>query len=574
MAELLLVDNDEDIRSLLSLGLREAGHTIREASNGLEALRAIEISVPDILITDLIMPTIPGDKLLKILKAVPDWKSIPTIVISGVAVESPETRDEVPCDVYIAKGPMAQTLNYIVDSVERFERTSTLATPQTLGLDSVHSRHITRELLEINHIQQKVLDTISEGLCIMTKDGLLVWINATLARTLSRPEERILGRSITEFLPDIEKTELISGTTGSTAEFELPRSGGIVRVEVLEPTVGAPEIVLIWRNVTDRLLNEEQFENIVESTSDVILTTDLEGYVTYVTETCIELTGVARDQLIGRPIWRTAPRDIRERIKRIALQLAPSNSEDKPQTDDVWPFIHADGTVRSANVRTSKLRNRAERTIGLRWVLADITARLRLEKERDALLHELHHRVRDNLQLIASLARLSEPELLEGRVAAVSYVFDELYETENFSEISTAQLVERVVASAISFSRCEHMPNLHKNIAIRRIGMRLAVPLAIIIQETTTGVVRGILSDVPCLSDLYVDLYPTEIGYSLRVSLSTDAFNGQARAVDKQELLAITAAQLRGECTMFTTADETCYEVAFPPDALESRSER
>lgn len=568
MAELLLVDNDEEIRVLLRIGLEESGHTVREAGNGLEALRAIESSIPDILITDLIMPSIPGDKLLRILDAVPEWSAIPTIVISGVAAESPQSRAEVECDIYIAKGPIAQTLQYLNDAIREFATLAEMSRDRALGLDSIYSRHITRELLEINRIQQKVLDGISEGLSLVTADGRFVWVNQPLCSMVGIKEERLLGRSVANVLPTFGAYDLATSSPGTSHEFTIPENDRIVRVEVLEQANGTPETALIWRNVTDRLLMEEQFENIVESTTDVIWTANLEGYVTYISRSCEEILGFTREELVGRPMWLMAPEEHRDHLERRLEELLSAllAESDVSNSETIWPFLHADGSVRQAQVRTSVLRDRAGGVIGLNGVLTDITERQRLEREREALLHELHHRVRDNLQLITSLARLSEPERLEGRVAAVSYVFDELYDEDSFADIETAMLVYRVTVSALSLSRCEHMPRIESEYDIDRISMRIAVPFAIILQETVTEIAARVDPDYPCPKRIIVRL--SQDGSTLNFAIGTGPLSikeaGNMIVIDNKSILSITVDQLRGTCRCYVAGNETLYEVSFP----------
>jgi two-component system, chemotaxis family, chemotaxis protein CheY len=57
VADILLIDDDFTIRALLSLVLGAAGHTVREAQDGDEGVKQYHAKQPDIVITDLVMPT-------------------------------------------------------------------------------------------------------------------------------------------------------------------------------------------------------------------------------------------------------------------------------------------------------------------------------------------------------------------------------------------------------------------------------------------------------------------------------------------------------------------------------------
>jgi CheY-like chemotaxis protein len=83
-ASILIVDDDDSIRSLLQQELSEAGYLIDEATNGKEALDRIRKNRPDLIILDVMMPEMNGFDLAAILKNDPQTMDIPIIVLSIV----------------------------------------------------------------------------------------------------------------------------------------------------------------------------------------------------------------------------------------------------------------------------------------------------------------------------------------------------------------------------------------------------------------------------------------------------------------------------------------------------------
>ncbi len=67
--DILLVDDEANIRLMLRTSLKSEGYTIREAGNGREALEAIEREMPDVMILDLSMPVLDGMGALRELQA-------------------------------------------------------------------------------------------------------------------------------------------------------------------------------------------------------------------------------------------------------------------------------------------------------------------------------------------------------------------------------------------------------------------------------------------------------------------------------------------------------------------------
>jgi len=68
MAKILLVEDDELVRDMLSQVLRRASHEVIEASNGEEASEYLQSNTPDIMVTDIIMPKKSGITLISEVK--------------------------------------------------------------------------------------------------------------------------------------------------------------------------------------------------------------------------------------------------------------------------------------------------------------------------------------------------------------------------------------------------------------------------------------------------------------------------------------------------------------------------
>jgi CheY-like chemotaxis protein len=78
---ILVVDDEPDIVGELSYILKDFGHTVFEASHGVEALRIIATHDIDRVLTDFDMPFLDGLSLLRQIKK--EWPSIQVIVMSG-----------------------------------------------------------------------------------------------------------------------------------------------------------------------------------------------------------------------------------------------------------------------------------------------------------------------------------------------------------------------------------------------------------------------------------------------------------------------------------------------------------
>jgi CheY-like chemotaxis protein len=90
MMKVLLVDDDAALREALEAALTLHGHDVSSAQDGLAALRAAVDRIPDVIISDVNMPYLEGTDAVRILKALPRFRSVPVILMSGA--ELPATR--------------------------------------------------------------------------------------------------------------------------------------------------------------------------------------------------------------------------------------------------------------------------------------------------------------------------------------------------------------------------------------------------------------------------------------------------------------------------------------------------
>ena len=83
MSRILVVDDEPDQRFLLRRILQRAGHEVSEATDGAAALRAVQESPPDLVVTDVMMPVMNGVELIRCLRGDPATAHIPILAASG-----------------------------------------------------------------------------------------------------------------------------------------------------------------------------------------------------------------------------------------------------------------------------------------------------------------------------------------------------------------------------------------------------------------------------------------------------------------------------------------------------------
>ena len=101
---ILVVEDQEDNRQILRDLLTNAGFEMIEAENGEEAVAFAQARRPDLILMDIQLPILDGYEATRRIKANPDLKSIPIIVVTSYALGGDEEKARLAgCDDYVAK---------------------------------------------------------------------------------------------------------------------------------------------------------------------------------------------------------------------------------------------------------------------------------------------------------------------------------------------------------------------------------------------------------------------------------------------------------------------------------------
>jgi two-component system cell cycle response regulator DivK len=102
--KILVVEDQEDNRRIVRDLLAHAGYEVIEVDDGQQALRAAATHRPDVILMDIQLPLLDGYEATRRIKADPDLKHIPIIVVTSYALSGDETKARAAgCDAYVAK---------------------------------------------------------------------------------------------------------------------------------------------------------------------------------------------------------------------------------------------------------------------------------------------------------------------------------------------------------------------------------------------------------------------------------------------------------------------------------------
>lgn len=195
---ILIVDDNQDMREYLS-SLLQPRHRIRKASNGVEALKIMAEEVPELVLSDIMMPVMDGKALLENIRQNPDTARLPFIFLSARAGE--EARIE---------GLELGASDYLV---KPFTAAELLSKVRVQLKQQASSRHAEEQLKNL-FIQAPVAIALFRGprhILELANEMMLGFWNKTPADILLKPFEESLGAILEEGFIEIIDEVYYSG---------------------------------------------------------------------------------------------------------------------------------------------------------------------------------------------------------------------------------------------------------------------------------------------------------------------------------------------------------------------------
>ena len=202
---ILVIDDEERLRTSCRRVLEPEGYEVTEAPNGMAGLQMIQDQPPDLVLVDLMMPRMTGMELMAAARQThPD---LAIVVITGYAtMEKAVEAMKEGADDFLAKPFKPQDLRLVV----------TRALKQVATLEAMaREKSRTRALVQ----------SMSSGVLVVNSQGQVVWLNRSLAAMLGLDEREAAGLAAGDVLPagPVLEAVLASVEPGGAPEPESPR---------------------------------------------------------------------------------------------------------------------------------------------------------------------------------------------------------------------------------------------------------------------------------------------------------------------------------------------------------------
>ena len=239
---------------------------------------------------------------------------------------------------------------------------------------------------------------------------------------------------------------------------------------------------------------------IFDLTGDAIILIDSRQKILFFNKGAELIFGYDQAEILGKSLLKLLPERYQKSHQDHVdnFQISSENSKFMAERSEVYG-LRKDGSEFPAEVSISKVESDDKNNFVA--VLRDITDRKRHDKkiesalrEKEVLLQEVHHRVKNNLQIISSLLNLQSDQLdtekeinaigeAQIRVRSIALIHERLYRSGDFSEINFGEYLDDLIENLLTFlgGKCQVDFDIARSDA--SIGLDQAVPVALLMNE-------------------------------------------------------------------------------------------
>ncbi len=261
------------------------------------------------------------------------------------------------------------------------------------------------------------------------------------------------------------------------------------------------------RAVEDLRESENRYRKLFNNARDAIFLWELldnnnPGCCIDANDVAVEMTGFSRDELLRMEPGDLAYGNFRESCLEIMKELIKTGSATIERI-----YKTKKGDLIPVEISSHVFHLKKKRVI--LSITRDITRRKEAEekireslREKELMLKEIHHRVKNNIQIIISILNLQSEKIKnredleyfvesENRVRSIALVHEMLYRSESLSNINFKDYITSLVEQIEMFTSCrEKNINIKVNAENQLIGIESAIPCALIVNELITNAVK------------------------------------------------------------------------------------
>ncbi len=481
------------------------------------------------------------------------------------------------------------------------------------------------ELKKVQILMEEASNAMPDGLIITKKNGKIIHSNNAASSILGLNNQQLNGR---ENLPInwqlIDKEEFISKQHSAKEETQDSISNSFFEIALLKNSnenikrvfgvkksqadditwialnqaiienINEQEkkVVYTFQDITEikkaSVLiaeSESRYKNLFDNVSLGIFTSDEFGKILSVNKTLLDLLGYSLNEIKNI--------NFNDLLVYNKLKITPTHN---PYED----FINAEGKNLTKKINTVLIKSKSGESIlvniavshyisenkkNVIVIIEDIRQKEEGEKakkdlsEKETLLKEIHHRVKNNLQIVSSLLNLQksqfkDPDVIEkfkesqARIKSIALIHENLYRSSDLSAINFSDYLKSLISDLINnlalILDIKLVFNIQKDV---NLTIDQCVPCGLIINEVITNVIKYAYINSKLNAELSVHLIKKEEFIEILIKDNGCGFDYQEKLKNNSlglKLINTLSRQLGGEF-MFEQNDGTAFTLTFKP---------
>jgi len=335
-----------------------------------------------------------------------------------------------------------------------------------------------RELLETNAILSTLIESAPIAVVMVDKDANVELWNHRAEEIFGWKREEVLGKGL-PYVPEDKVNELrenlsqgLSSQQSLRLELERVTKKGktIYLHEYVTPISNesgeSDKLMLLIEDITESRMiqtalveSELNYRNLVEASNDLILKMDATGTISFVNKAVVKILGFTPENLIGKNFEQLIHQ---EHVKNWIELVDSLNKGQSIESYDLYLCNSADEPV-FMNGTFQPTFDQENQVNGYSWFAVDLTQLIEHQRhlenmlhEKEILIKEIHHRVKNNLAVVSGLLSLQSMSISDektlriltesqSRIKSIATIHEKLYQNELFTRIEIKSYLKQLV---------------------------------------------------------------------------------------------------------------------------------
>jgi|GEM_PF-1190392 len=381
-----------------------------------------------------------------------------------------------------------------------------------------------------DYYYQTIFENTGAATIIVEENNLISLVNMEFSSLTGYPKEEIEGKMMwTEFFAPEDIGQMEENHRLRRIDPDYAPRNYEVRLVAIDDTIkyvyltvtmlpGTRKSMVSILDMTElrrskKVIEEsrEKFKSIFENAAEAIILFDCQGNIIESNDKIEEIFGFKKEEIMEHNFMSiVAMMEMDYEEARIVFNHLISGNRLK-QVE--WAVKNKNGKEVIFRVRPSIIKN--ENSInGILLIMEDITELKKVEnslkhslEEKEILLREIHHRVKNNLQIISSLLSLQRIQVedkqtadilweCQGRVRTMAMIHENLYQSQDIGFINFSNYVEKLLYDIFNSYRVDKGSiNLNTLIQSVEMGIETAMPCGLVINELATNSIKHAFPD-------------------------------------------------------------------------------